>query len=120
MKGLIAAVCFMLAAAPAFAQEKAKDAEKKAPAATEKSAKGEMMKGDMAKQKDMAKSKGGDMKSGTGMDKSGTGMDKSAKKEPTEKQKAQQDKMKGCNKEAGEKKLKGDDRKAFMKDCLAK
>jgi hypothetical protein len=32
---------------------------------------------------------------------------------------AQQDKMKACNKEAGEKKLKGDERKAFMKECLS-
>ncbi len=31
---------------------------------------------------------------------------------------AQQDKMKTCNKEAGEKKLKGDERKKFMSDCL--
>lgn len=35
------------------------------------------------------------------------------KKEPT----AQQTKMASCNKEAGEK--KGDERKAFMKDCLS-
>lgn len=32
---------------------------------------------------------------------------------------AQQEKMKACNKEAGEKKLKGDERKAFMKTCLS-
>ena len=32
----------------------------------------------------------------------------------------QQDKMKNCNKDAGDKKLKGDERKAFMKDCLSK
>lgn len=32
---------------------------------------------------------------------------------------AQQDKMKTCNKDAGDKKLKGDERKAFMKDCLS-
>lgn len=32
----------------------------------------------------------------------------------------QQDKMKTCNKNAGDKKLKGDERKAFMKDCLSK
>ncbi len=32
----------------------------------------------------------------------------------------QQDKMKSCNKDAGDKKLKGDERKAFMKDCLSK
>jgi len=30
----------------------------------------------------------------------------------------QQDKMKSCNKEAGEKALKGDERKKFMSDCL--
>lgn len=30
----------------------------------------------------------------------------------------QQEKMKSCNKEAGDKGLKGDARKAFMKDCL--
>ena len=32
---------------------------------------------------------------------------------------AQQNKMTICNKEAGDKKLKGDERKAFMKDCLS-
>ncbi|MBE0474593.1 MAG: hypothetical protein IBX54_10465 [Rhodoferax sp.] len=32
----------------------------------------------------------------------------------------QQNKMKTCNKEAGDKKLKGDERKAFMKACLSK
>jgi hypothetical protein len=35
--------------------------------------------------------------------------------EPT----AQQNKMKTCNAEAGKKDLKGDERKAFMKDCLS-
>jgi hypothetical protein len=33
---------------------------------------------------------------------------------------AQQEKMKTCNKEATEKKLKGAERKAFMSDCLKK
>jgi len=33
---------------------------------------------------------------------------------------SQQDRMKSCNKEAGEKALKGDERKAFMSDCLKK
>ena len=32
---------------------------------------------------------------------------------------AQQEKMKTCNKEAGEKKLKGDERKKFMSECLS-
>ena len=40
------------------------------------------------------------------------------KKEPSEKQKAQQAKMKSCNKDAADKKLKGDERKKFMSDCL--
>ncbi|MCE1186039.1 PsiF family protein [Zoogloea sp.] len=31
----------------------------------------------------------------------------------------QQNKMKTCNKEAGDKALKGDERKAFMKECLS-
>ena len=37
-----------------------------------------------------------------------------------DKKMTQQEKMKACNKDAGEKKLKGDERKAFMKDCLSK
>lgn len=32
---------------------------------------------------------------------------------------AQQNKMKSCNKEAGEKNLKGDERKKFMSTCLS-
>jgi hypothetical protein len=38
----------------------------------------------------------------------------------SDKKTAQQEKMKTCNKDAGEKKLKGNERKAFMKDCLSK
>lgn len=37
---------------------------------------------------------------------------------PSDKRKAQQTKMKTCNKEAKAKALKGAERKAFMKDCL--
>ena len=40
------------------------------------------------------------------------------KKEPTPAQQAQQEKMKRCNAEAGEKSLKGDERKEFMSGCL--
>jgi hypothetical protein len=39
-------------------------------------------------------------------------------KAPTEKQKAQQDRMKACSKEASDKKLKGDERKKFMSTCM--
>ena len=80
MRHFIAAVCFMLAAAPVLAQDKPKDAGKKAAVATEKS----------------------------------------AKKEPSEKQKAQQDKMRSCSKDAKDKKMKGDERKVFMKECMKK
>jgi hypothetical protein len=38
-----------------------------------------------------------------------------ASKAPT----AQQDKMKACNKDAGDKSLKGDERKSFMSQCLS-
>jgi len=41
-----------------------------------------------------------------------------AKKEPSEKQLAHQQKMKDCSKEAGDKKLKDDERKGFMSSCL--
>ena len=77
MKPLIAVMCFMLAAAPAFAAD-----------ASDK-------KGAVA-------------------------ASKSAKKEPTEKQKAQQDKMRACSKEAKDKGMKGDQRKTFMSDCMKK
>ncbi len=40
------------------------------------------------------------------------------KKAPSEAQKAQQQRMKDCNKQAGDKKLKGDERKKFMSECL--
>ena len=42
-----------------------------------------------------------------------------AKKEPSAKQKAQQEKMKSCSKDASDKKLKGDDRKKFMSGCMS-
>ncbi|HRI92017.1 MAG TPA: PsiF family protein [Accumulibacter sp.] len=42
------------------------------------------------------------------------------KKEPSEAQKAQQEKMKSCNAEAKEKALAGDGRKQFMSNCLKK
>ncbi|MDR1351179.1 MAG: PsiF family protein [Zoogloeaceae bacterium] len=41
------------------------------------------------------------------------------KKEPTPAQKAQREKMKTCNQEAKTQALKGDARKAFMKECLS-
>lgn len=42
------------------------------------------------------------------------------KKEPSEAQKAQQEKMKSCNAEAKEKALMGDERQKFMSNCLKK
>jgi hypothetical protein len=43
---------------------------------------------------------------------------KDVKKEPSAAQKQQQERMKSCNKDAGEKKLKGEERKKFMSSCL--
>ena len=44
--------------------------------------------------------------------------EKKMKKEPSEKQKAQQEKMKSCSKDASSQKLKGDERKKFMSNCM--
>lgn len=41
------------------------------------------------------------------------------KKEQSPAQRAQQERMKNCNKEAREQELKGDERKQFMKGCLS-
>lgn len=41
-----------------------------------------------------------------------------AKKEPSAAQKRQQERMKECNAQADEKKLKGDERKKHMSSCL--
>lgn len=41
------------------------------------------------------------------------------KKEPTQAQKEQRERMKTCNQEAKTQALKGDERKAFMKECLS-
>ena len=40
------------------------------------------------------------------------------KKEPSAAQKKQQERMASCNKEAGSKGMKGDERKKFMSGCL--
>lgn len=41
------------------------------------------------------------------------------KDEPSKKQLAQQERMKSCNAQASKKELKGDERQAFMKNCLS-
>jgi len=43
---------------------------------------------------------------------------KSEAKKPSAAQKAQQDRMKACNKQASDKKMKGEERQAFMSGCL--
>ena len=40
------------------------------------------------------------------------------KQEPSKKQAAQQQRMKSCNAQASKKDLKGDERQAFMSECL--
>jgi hypothetical protein len=123
MKRLIGVLCcLMLGASPlAFAQDKAKDAEKKSVTATEQSKKEptEKQKAQQARMKD-CNAKAGERKlEGEGRKKF---MSSCLKGEDTagasDKQIAQQEKMKACNKQAGDKKLKGDDRKKFMSECL--
>jgi hypothetical protein len=53
---------------------------------------------------------------GTTDDKKAAPAAEKAKKEPTEKQKAQQERMKNCNDKATDK--KGDERKKYMSSCL--
>lgn len=142
MKHLIAAICFTLAATPfAFAQDKAKDMDKKASAAMEKSAEKASMERPKGKSEgsqpakepsDKQKAQQARMKdcAGKAGDRKGDDRNKfmssclkgqSAEKKPDATTKtAQQTKMGDCNKEAKEKTLKGDDRKKFMKECLSK
>ena len=106
MKQLIAVVCVMLAASPlALAQDKGKDAEKKSPAAMERSA-----------SPDTSKAKAAEKKSAMPAEKSAKAG--KPKKERTDKQKAQDAKMKACNKEARDKKMKGDARTTFLSSCM--
>ena len=112
MKHWIAvAACLMVAAsAPALAQDKAKADEKKAaPAAT-------APKADEKKAAPAASAPKADEKKAESAKTAPRADEK--KKQPTEKQKAQQDKMKACSKEASDKKLKGDERKKFMSTCM--
>ena len=97
----------MFAVSPcALAQDKAKDAEKKAAPAKAAPAKAEAKK--------VAPAKADEKKAAPAKAEKKA----KAKKEPTEKQKAQQKKMKDCSKDASDKKLKGDERKKFMSTCM--
>ena len=94
MNKLIAAICFMFAMSPlAMAQDKGKTDDKKAAPAAEK-------------------------KAAPAAEKKTAPAPAKAKKEPSEKQKAQRDKMKSCSKSASDKKLKGDERSKFMSGCM--
>lgn len=123
MKRLIGMLCcLMLAASPlGFAQDKAKDADKKSAPAAEKSKKEptEKQKAQQARMKD-CNAKAADRK--LEGDQRKKFMSSCLKGDDTagasDKKTAQQDKMKACNKQAADKKLKGDERKTFMSACL--
>ena len=110
MKRLITALCFTLAAMPfAFAQDKPKDMDKKASVAMEKSPAGtDKMKGTGEEKKSPEKASMERPK--------GKSEGSQPSKEPSEKQKAQQDRMKDCSTRAGDR--KADDRNKFMSSCL--
>ena len=101
MKFLIAAMCGLVLAFGAQAQDK-----KKEPSEAQK-AQQQRMKDCNAK---MGDKKGDERKNAM------SSCLKGEEAGPSDKQKAQQQKMKDCNKKAEGK--KGDDRKAFMSSCL--
>ena len=115
MKKLIAMTCFMLAASPLFAQDKAKDdAKKAAPAVTAPAAapaKTDAPKAEKAKKERTEAQKANDERmkecNADAADKKGDERKKFMSACMKDKQKAQQDRMKSCNKEAGDKKVKG-------------
>jgi hypothetical protein len=108
MKRLIAAICFMLAAAPiALAQDKAKDTDQKA---MEKAPSTAVMKGTGEEEKSPEKASMERPK--------GVSEGSQKPKEPSEKQKAQQARMKDCSEKAGD--LKKEERNKFMSSCLKK
>ena len=64
------------------------------------------------------KAKTDDKKAAPAAEKKAAPSAEKAKKEPTAKQKAQQERMKGCNAKAKADDKKGDERKKFMSSCL--
>jgi hypothetical protein len=99
MKQLVIGLCFAVAATSyAFAEDKTKDSDRKASAVADKS-----IKHDAAKSDDK---------------KTDSRSEKKVRREPTEKQKAVQARMKDCAAKAGDR--KGDERKKFMSECLSK
>ena len=99
---VVALAAAVLCASPVFAQDKSQSAEKKELTEQQKrmqqcnaDAKKQQFKDNDARQAFMSSCLKGD------------------------KQMTQQEKMTACNKEAGAKNLKGDDRKAFMSKCLS-
>ena len=104
MKILMAAVCGLVLAMSAQAQDK-----KKEPSDAQK-AQQQRMKDCNAKMGD---------KKGDERQKAMSSCLKGESAGPSDKQKAQQQKMKDCNKQAGDKKMQGDARKTFMSSCLS-
>jgi flagellum-specific peptidoglycan hydrolase FlgJ len=125
-------VCFMLAAPPfALAQDKAKDAAGKAAPAVEvkvDKVKSDEKKSDKAKRTEAQKANDARVKEcnaqagekkGDERKKFMVSCMKSQKKADDDKNKAQRERQRSCDKIAKDKKVKSDDRKAFMQDCLS-
>lgn len=122
MNKLMTLLYFLLATSPvAVAQDKAKDMDKKAAPAIERSAKDQKQPSDKQKAQQARMKECNAKASAKKGDERQKFMSACLKGETsgaTDKQKAQQDKMKACNKQAGDKNLKGDARKEFMSACL--
>lgn len=76
------------------------------------------MKECLSAKKDGGSAAKADDKAAKADDKTAKAEDKTAKAEDKTAKPTQQEKMTSCNKQAGEKKLTGDERKKFMSDCL--
>lgn len=122
MNQIVTAVCcLLLAAAPAFAQDKAKAEAKKETPAAEKKAEPAKKAPSAAQKKQQERMTDCNAKAGEKKlegDARKKFMSACLKGEDAGGKTAQQDKMTSCNKAAGEKKLAGDARKKFMSDCL--
>jgi len=124
MKSLIAAVvCALFALSSAHAQQPQGEAKKGAPAAEKKAQQAKKEPSEaQKKQQDRMRQCSGDAKAKgiSSKEERNKFMSACLKGETAEVKPAatQQDKMTACNKEAGNKQLKGEDRKKFMSSCL--
>lgn len=110
MKALVAVLCSLLLAVPAYAQDKKDAAPKKEQSAAQKKQQERM--------KDCNEQAGAKKMEGDARKKFMSACLKGETAAKGDKMSEQQSRMKDCNRQAGDKGLKGEDRKKFMSACL--